>query len=111
MAEITDFYRGTTKNFTVSVTMDGVAPDISGDVVTLTMKTNKNDADAAAILQETADVATDGANGNAIFELTPAVTNIVVGDYSADVKWELATGEEYILLEQGLRVRERVSDV
>ncbi len=111
MADILkNIYRGTTVNFRGSVTDDGSIPDISGDIVTFTMKINKSDADPG-VFQKVADVATEGASGTAIFEFTNAETDIAERAYVAGIKWELVTGEEHILLTQSIIVLERVSDV
>ena len=109
---IRDFYRGETKKFKITIEVDGANPDITGDTVTYTMKTNKDDPDPG-ILQVNADVAAPGgSNGEASFELTPAQTDVAIGHYFCDVQWILATGEEYIIIPpQEIQVLERVSDV
>jgi len=107
---LNNFYRGTTVNFRGSITVNGSTPDISGDAVTFTMKVNKDDADPG-VFQKTADVITEGPSGTVIFEFTKAETNIEERTYAVDIKWELATGEEYVLHEQSLIIQKRVSDV
>jgi hypothetical protein len=108
---LTAFYVGTTKKFTVTCKIGGEAKDITGDTVTFTVKTNKDDADSAAKIQEDADVASQGADGIAIFELTPTITEIAPGDYHCDVQWVRSGGAEYVLLSQAIKALERVSDV
>jgi len=112
MARITDIYQGTTKKFTVIIELDDVLQNITADTVTFTMKINRNDADPG-ILQKNASVAApEGLVGEASFELTPAETNVTIREYTCDVQWILATGEEYIIIPpQSIQVLARVSDV
>lgn len=108
---ITNFYPGTTKTFSVTITMGGVAQDIRSDTVTVRLKTKLSDSDAQAALTKTADVTTAGASGIAAFELTPTDTNITPGNYLIDIVWELSTGEEYIVYHDvTISVFERISD-
>ncbi len=103
--------KGTTRTISVTITQDGSNPDISADVVTLTFKVNKADADPG-VLQENADVATDGANGVAVFLLTAALTEIEAAQYFYDVVWYVAGGGGEFVLDAGtVTIAERVSDV
>lgn len=83
---------------------------ITAGTVTLTIKENKDDADAVAILHVDADVATYGAAGIAYWSLTPTQTEIDVGTYYIDIAWYDGT-DEYIVYDGTVKVRERVSDV
>ncbi len=105
---ITAITRGTTR--VLSLTLEGV-PDISGDTVTLTAKSDKSDADPG-VLQTTADVAAYGAFGVAVFTLTPVQTNLAPGHYYMDVIWETAAGAVFPLNvgSDMLMIIERVSD-
>ncbi len=102
--------KGTTRTISVTITQDGSNPDISGDVVKLTLKVNKADADPG-VLQEDADVAAAGANGVAVFLLTPALTEIDPAQYFYDIVWHVAGGEEHVLDSGTVTITERVSDV
>lgn len=108
---ISDFYPGTTKTFTVTCKIGGVAQNITADTVTFRMKSNATDSDANAALTKTADVTTSGASGIAAFELTPTNTAIDEGNYTADIVWELSTGEEYVVYyDDRIKILVRVSD-
>lgn len=107
---LSNFHKGTTKNFRVTITLDGVAQDITGDVVTFTMKTKIADSDGDAVIQEDADVTTEGADGVAIFSLSPTVTKVKPDEYVWDVTWKLAGGSQYVTNEGEVKVEDRVSD-
>lgn len=108
---LTDFYPGTTKTFSVAITHNGAAPDITGDTVTLRIKKRASDSDEAAKLEKTADVATSGADGIALFVIEPADTdNISPGAYVYDIVWVLSGGAEYVLETGRVQLFNRVSD-
>lgn len=103
--------KGTTQVIDYLVRLDSITSDITADTVTLTIKAQFGDSDADALLTKDADVATSGANGIAIFTLTPADTDIEVGNYPYDVIWYRSTGEEYELETETVIIKKRVSDV
>lgn len=92
---LANFPVGTTVVFTVTFKISGVAPDITGDTVTLTLKANIDDTDPGA-LQVAADVTTQGASGKALFELTPAQTDIMPRTYFYDIRWITSAAKEYV---------------
>lgn len=108
---LSDFYAGTTKTFRVTISLNDVAQDITADTVTFMLKEEKGDEDTDALIDVNADVATEGASGTAIFSLTPAETNVIVGKHYFDIVWYLDSGEEYVLLNGKVSVLERVSDL
>jgi hypothetical protein len=110
MALITDFHPGTTKQFTVECQLDGVAQDITSDTVTVTIKDVRSKADTDALLQKAADVASQGAQGIAIFTLTTSDTEIAPGYHYIDVEWVTAAGAEYVVYDERIKVLTRVSD-
>ena len=94
---LSDFYELETVGLTIQILLDGIAPDISGDVVTLTLKETL-DKDATIVLTKNADVASDGVNGNAIFTLTPAETaTLEPRQYYYDIVWYPVAGGNYVL--------------
>jgi len=107
---IEDFFVGETVEITVLCKKEGVAQDITSDTVTLTIKSNKSDADSSAVLQEDADVSTYGASGTAYWNLTPTQTALAVGTYYLDIVWYDGT-KEHIVYDKAIRVLERTSDV
>ena len=107
---LTNFYQETTKKFSVTISYNGSAPDITGDTVKVIFKKNKTDSDASAVLTKTADVTTNGLNGQADFTLTPTDTNITAQEYWYEILWILSTGEEYVLENGTVSVYDRLFD-
>jgi ABC-type phosphate/phosphonate transport system substrate-binding protein len=104
--------QGTTRTVTYTIKFEGVTQDISADTVTLTVKGNIDNSDAQAVLQKDADVATDGADGVAAFELTNTETEVITpGSYPYDVIWYRGVDEEYLVERGVLVIQNRVSDV
>lgn len=107
---ISGFYPGTTINFSLTILVDNVPPNVSADTVTWTIKV-KNKPDSQALLIAAGDVATDGANGVVLFSLTDEQTAALpAGTYVSDVVWRTAAGEEFVVLHQNIVIMERVSD-
>ena len=48
---ITDFYKGETKSYPITLKRNGTAIDITNDTVYCTLKNKKSDADDSAVLQ------------------------------------------------------------
>ena len=109
--KLPDFIAGTTWEFVYEITLDGDAPDITDDTVTVTLKSNINDPDSAALLQVNADVTTSGADGKAIYAIPPATTDITGGKYYYDVMWYPLAGKERIIDSGEIIVKPRVSDI
>ena len=110
--QLADWPVGTTKDFSGAVTIDGAAVDISGDTVTLRLKSAISDADSAAVVTKSADVLTDGANGNYTVTVDPDDTKAVTpGQFFYDIEWVRADGSEYILDSGTVSLTARVSDV
>jgi len=107
---IDDFFAGETVEIAVLCKKEGVAQDITSDTVTLTIKENKSDADAAAVLQDDADVVTYGVTGTAYWNLTPAQTDIDSGTYYVDIVW-YDGAKEHVVYDGTITIMERVSDV
>ena len=107
---LSNFYPGTTKAFSLRITLNGQTPDISADVVTLRLKKTPALSDGEAALTATADVTTSGASGVALFSLSPAETKIEVSTYYYDIVWERQGGDEYVVANGRVGVMERVSD-
>lgn len=107
---IEDFFVGETVEITLLCKKNNLAQNITADTVTLIMKESKSDADASAVLDVDADVATYGASGTAYWNLTPAETDIDAGTYYVDITWYDGT-KEHIVYNSTVKVKERVSDV
>ena len=105
---IKDFYENTTKNFTGTITLDSGTPDITGDVVTFTLKKKKTDTDAIAIIVKTANVSIGA--GKFEINLTKADTTMTPGEYYYDLVWDLSTGARYVLEEGTINALDKISD-
>ena len=105
-----NFYINNTNNFTVTIEYNGVAINITNDTVRFMVKENIDDTDAQAVINVTADVVTQGANGIAIFNLTSAQTDIDPGNYWYEISWLRVTGAEYTLEVREIELLERVED-
>ena len=104
---MTDFYYKTTKAFDVTITVNGVAQDISGDTSTLIFKKKKTDTDDEAVLiKETFENTVDGV---AKFKLTPTDTDLPIGAYYYEIKW-VNSSNVYIRESDTVKVLERVFD-
>ena len=108
---VSDWHIGTTKQFYLTCKIDGVAQDISGDTVTVTVKRKKSDADSSAIHQSNADVASQGSDGIAIVTIPAADTAAETpASVFLDVQWLTAGGVERIVYDGTVDLLERVSD-
>ncbi len=107
---VSNFYKGTTKTFSITISVGGVAQDIRADTVEWFVKKNRYDADADAILTVEADVTTSGLSGIALFDLAPADTDIDVTGYFAYFKWTHGT-DVYIFGGQDLAVEYPANEV
>lgn len=112
-----DFFVKTTVAVEYSITVTGVddvsyIPDIRNDTVRMMLKKNIDDPDSEAPLNELADVTTNGANGGAIFVLTPDITNIPPTAYYFEAVWTTQAGEIHPPLDSGqVSAKRRVADV
>ena len=102
-----DFYVNTSKNFTVNILYNSQTPDISADAVWFYMKKKLSDANTAAILSSSADVATSGNAGTALFTLSPTQTTVTAANYVYELTW-ITGSEEYVIDQANVNVKERV---
>ena len=110
--KIPAFYPGEFWKFSITITKNGSAPDISSDVVTCTVKDTSGEADADAELQFDADVATSGASGIAIFTRSAAQTADMSNKvHNVDVWWYPTDDEDHPLISSTVEVKDRISDV
>jgi hypothetical protein len=111
--KIRDFYPGEALYFTCAITIDDVLQDIRNDSVRVIIKDEKPDLDTAAALDQLADVATQGADGIAIFSIAPTLTDAIEpGGFWLDITWiRAADSYEWVVHAQAISALERVSDV
>lgn len=106
-----NFYVGTTKIFTVAITKDGNVPNITADRVRIIFKKKKSFPDSEAVIDEDANVITNGGLGQATFTLTDEMTCVNSGNYFEEITWYPSTGEEYLLDSKQITLYERTTDV
>lgn len=99
-------YQGTSRSFTVTVSVDGVELDLTGDTCTLFVKNDYGDPDASALLTKSATV-----TSIATFELTASDTDIAPGTYRGEIRLDRANGEVHVVWINTFSIRRRVSDV
>ena len=107
---IDDIFAGETLEILFQLKKDGAISSIATDTVTLTIKEDKSDADAAAVLQANADVTTYGGDGIAYWNLTPVQMAITPGVYYIDVVWYDGT-KEHVVYDGTVKIKTRVSDL
>lgn len=94
-----DFYSGETLYYGYDITdYLGVAVDIRADSVTLTLKRYKDSQDAA--LTASADCATYGEDGRAIFLVAKEDTAITPNTYFYEIVY--TTGSAHYVMESGI---------
>jgi hypothetical protein len=109
---ISSFPVGTQKYFEIYVIFGGSPDDISADTATLFLKKNRSDSDANAVLEKAGDCVTKGADSKIVFLIEPTDTKEKdPGKYQCGVHLERASGAEYILIDQELVLKDRISDV
>ena len=109
---IDDFHRQTAVYIDVEITLNGSAPDITGDTVTIMIKEKKSDTDSAALINKDFDVSAEGASGKASVELTPDETKAIpAGVYFYEIYWTLSGGDIYVLEAGTVKALERVKEI
>ncbi len=118
---LSDFYELESVGLTIQILFgepgDLLPPDITGDIVTLTLKETDDlpVKDATAVLTKNAEVASEGAAGKAIFTLTPAeIEDVEPRQYYYDIVWYPVAGGNYVLNQPSdniVNVDPRVSSV
>jgi hypothetical protein len=101
---IKDFFQGTTKNFNLTIIKNGVYPDITDDEVVFYLDF------VSGSLTSSADVASSGSGGTAIFEMPPEATEgIEPGVYNYEIYWQSGSAFEYILDSSEVQILNRIS--
>ena len=105
-------YPGATKRFSILCKINDVVQDVTSDTLTFRMKSNESDTDLQAILTKVAEVASQGASGIGIFNLTPGDTSVLTEGttYFYDIVWLDGTNE-YIANDGTVLAKKRVSDI
>lgn len=97
--EIGDIYVKYAYDWVVEIRLAGVLQDLRSDAVTLILKKDISDSDAEAELVKDADVATNGLNGEAVFNLSSDDTDIPLGTYNLEIK-RVHAGKPTLLLKK-----------
>ena len=107
-----DIRKGATKKIRLEVRYNGEILDLSSDTVSFFLKTNETDLDTVALIDQGADVSSQGSKGIALITLSPATTSgLTVGKKFYEILLERSNGEEYVLRSSSLWVYGRISDV
>jgi hypothetical protein len=85
--EIGYVYRRYAYTWRVTIKVNGEEQDIRSDTVKLMIKTELGALDTTSLLTKSANVATGGEGGVAVFELSGTDTNIAPGKYYLEVDW------------------------
>ena len=98
-------YKNKTNIFQLEIKVNGVAVNISTDTVTLYLDKNLQMTTPAITLA--GDVATSGASGIVIFELTPTLSNKEIGRYFIQAVWTLfGDTRSFIVLDDEINIRD-----
>lgn len=80
--------QSSTLGYEICFTEDEVGFDITHYKVYFTLKTNKEDADSAAVVNKTVTSHSDTANGETIIEFAPADTADLLGNYYYSIEYK-----------------------
>jgi len=106
---ISDFYRGTTKTYAITVEKDGSPVDITGASIVATFKSDLSLADIDAEIQK-AGVILDGPNGSAQVTLEATDTQVEPGTYHYDFVLTEVGGEVTVLLAGEVAILDHAND-
>jgi len=95
--KLENFYPNSVIPFRVTIKYNGVAQDIRQDVVTAYIKASSETDDGDALIVATAEVATEGISGIAIFELSQAQTNVPSQKAWCKIVWARADGDVHTI--------------
>lgn len=101
---LSDFIQGSSLTFHISCSINDVAVDISSDVLTFYIK----DEDEL-IFSSSADVASSGSIGLAIFDISSSLTNLPKECYNYQFHWHTSLGKDYYTPITPINVLERIS--
>lgn len=108
MADLSDFYRGDTREYTLTfVDGDGTAIDISEWTIFFTMKEKESDADGAAAIKKdiTPSMHSNPESGETKFTLEASDTNALQGrKYYFDIQAKKANGDIITVMKGRVRV-------
>ena len=105
-----EMFRGDTKTINLTVSSNGVAVNLTGATVRLTVKTSVTDEDVAAVLQKTVTTHTVPLDGETSIVIAPADTNAVTpAVYVYDVQLKQSSGAISTLLFGEFRINADVT--
>jgi len=103
--KVSDFKVATDVTFSATIyDKDNNTVPIDEDQLLFIMKVDPDDSDDIAILTVQADVISQGASGTGYFHLSSAETNIALGLYFYEFKWNRSNGEEKIFPKETLGI-------
>lgn len=96
-------YTKKTWTFDITITVDGVAPDISGDTVTVYL--DEDLSRPSPTVEQNADVTTSGASGVAKFTIAEDAMNINPAVYQMQVVWTLSSGDKFVVYDSTQEIK------
>jgi hypothetical protein len=107
---ISDFVRGTTKDFIISISRDGQPVDITGSKFYITFAYDQDPATAPA-LEIVIDPPTNPTEGKTLGEITDTDTwSLNAGSVYYSVRYINASGAAYVIDMAKIKVNEAISD-
>ncbi len=107
---ISDFVRGTTKDFVITITRDGQPVDLTGSKFYISFAYDM-DPDTAPELVITIDPPTDPVNGRTVGKITGQQTwSLRDGVVYYSVRWITAAGDPYVIDMGKIKVGVPISD-
>jgi hypothetical protein len=112
-----EIFQGTTRDYTITVTLDGVNEDLTGGTLWFTVKSNYSDADNAAQLQLTSADSAEieilnqvNYKGKAIIKITATQSEAIsAGSYLFDVQYADSNGRVSTLINGDFVVKNNVT--
>ena len=103
-------FRGDSKSYNLTFKdSDGVAIDITGYTIKFTVKENKDDTQANAIIKKVVTTHSDPTNGITAVTLSTSDTDLTVKDYYYDFEMEDASGNITTFLEGIFRIKQDIT--
>lgn len=105
-----DIFHKTTKVYELLFCKDGQIVDITEYTVYFTAKKNMTDSDANAVISKVITDHESPTSGKTVIELTPDDTDITPGNYHYSIDFKDGDGNQHVLYEGRLRIKDRVRD-
>lgn len=84
--------QGSTMGYEIPFTKNGIGVDITDFKIYFTLKTKKEDADSASLINKTITSHTDAANGKSLITFLASETDDLLGNYYYSVEYKDTSG-------------------